>query len=171
MKDYSETIEAIERKVRSVCGFFRSIATGFKNIVTWLPVIWNDRQFDQGYLFDILRFKMRLMEDFWKSDDTNVMHPEKTELQIRIARILLDRICEHSYAANAIMLLEEKYGHYTFEFEPSEGNPKFYRIVDKRSKKEQEEYTRAYKRSEYCENQDIEYLFDHMKKHIRKWWD
>ncbi len=43
--------------------FFRSIKYGIKNLITWFPIIWKDRDWDHWYLYKILRFKLIQMEN------------------------------------------------------------------------------------------------------------
>ena len=37
----------------------RNIREGFKNIWYWLPIIWKDRHWDHGYIYDILSHKLK----------------------------------------------------------------------------------------------------------------
>ena len=32
---------------------------GVKNIIYWFPIIWKDRNWDSGYIFDILKHKLK----------------------------------------------------------------------------------------------------------------
>lgn len=37
---------------------------GIKNIVTWIPVIWGDRDYDWEFLAKIMEFKFRKMSEY-----------------------------------------------------------------------------------------------------------
>src|SRR3990172_2873091 len=34
-----------------------------KNIVRWIPILWNDADWDYGHLYDIMEFKIRNMRE------------------------------------------------------------------------------------------------------------
>ena len=71
-----------------------NIITGIKNIVTWFPVIWKDRQWDYVYLLKILDKKLGLMlKDFEENPNVN-LNEEITE--IRIAQLHLQCLIKES---------------------------------------------------------------------------
>jgi hypothetical protein len=39
-----------------------------KRLWDWLPVIWNDRDFDQAFLYRIIAFKLRRMQSLFEDD-------------------------------------------------------------------------------------------------------
>lgn len=41
---------------------FADFKTGIRNIIKWLPIIWKDRDWDHGYLMNVLRFKIDEMQ-------------------------------------------------------------------------------------------------------------
>ncbi|MDD3123205.1 MAG: hypothetical protein PHC62_06830 [Candidatus Izemoplasmatales bacterium] len=99
--DKLEKIYRRKRRIRLVRFFtdgFNSLKYGIKNILFWFPVIWKDRQFDHGYLYTILGKKLELMEAFFLSDDTNVANAKKYGKQIKIARILCNRLETEDYS-------------------------------------------------------------------------
>lgn len=38
--------------------YFRNGQQRLKGLIAWLPVIWKDEDWDQVYLFEIMRFKI-----------------------------------------------------------------------------------------------------------------
>ena len=86
------------KPIRVILEFFSGLKYGIKNVCTWLPIIWEDRQFDHGYLYTILGKKLKLMETFFLSDDTNVVNAKKYGKQIKIARILCNRLETEDYS-------------------------------------------------------------------------
>lgn len=80
-----------------VLRFFDGIWAGLVNLVIWLPIIWKDRQFDHAYLYTVLRHKLRLMEKFFDSNNTWSVGAKRHVKDIRIARILCDRLIEDWY--------------------------------------------------------------------------
>ena len=54
---------------RNIKYFFINIKTGIKNYWIWKKVIWNDRNYDWVYIFDILKHKMEQVNKEEKSKD------------------------------------------------------------------------------------------------------
>ena len=167
-----ETLEKVEdwihHKIKSP---YYSFIQGIKNIFSWLPIIWCDREFDKNYLYTILHHKLKLMEKFYLDDDTACVNAYKLGKQMKIARLLCGRLMNQDYTANAIKDIEAKYGRHKLEFEPSTDHSGYLQMVDNRTPQEAIEYKRAYKHSDYMEKQDREYMFDLIKKKIDGWWD
>ena len=135
---------------------FRSIKASIKNLITWFPVIWNDRQWDHVFLLDILHKKLSLMEKFFREYGIHV-GTEKDADNIKLAILLLDRIRKDDYIKSAFKLYEEKYGEISFKSFSSE--------------KEKDCFTQCIDKETYLMNQDLDMLFSHLRKHIREWWD
>lgn len=59
---------------------YRSIRSTYKNIrrtISWLPVIWVDRDFDWGYWVKLSRYKLERLHQFLTGDATvSVQNPE-----------------------------------------------------------------------------------------------
>ena len=85
------------RWIRKIEKFFDGIWDGLVNLAMWLPIVWKDRQFDHAYLYIVLRHKLRLMEKFYSSDKTWCVGTKRHAKEIRIARILCDRLVEDYY--------------------------------------------------------------------------
>ena len=90
-------------KIFALKRFVKGIPTGITNLIKWSPIIWNDRDFDQAYMYEMLRFKLKNMEDFFYSDRTWCIGSERRAKEIKICRILLDRI------------IKEEYGEFDFD--------------------------------------------------------
>ena len=71
---------------------FNSFKHGIKNLIKWLKIIWNDRDFDYGYLYEIMYLKLENMQKFFESDNTCSMGAEVYAKQIRECKELLKRI-------------------------------------------------------------------------------
>lgn len=103
---------------------------GIRNLIIWSPVIWKDRQWDQSFLYAIMKKKIFLMaKNFEKFD-----HHEGKDKYVKrlcICYNLLDRLEKDDYFRKE---------HESFDYE------------------------------DYMINQDLELLFEIMKKHIRTWW-
>ena len=37
----------------------KDLYQGIKNLVRWFPIIWRDRDWDDHYIFEVLKFKLK----------------------------------------------------------------------------------------------------------------
>jgi len=152
---------------------YRYLKHGIKNLVYWFPVIWGDRNFDHYYLTAILRHKINDMVKFYDGPHAWGMDAPKLAHEMKVCRIILDRLIEDDYNREGYDAHDKKWGELTFE-RGVLGN-----ILLKRSKRvtkeeeeiEQKEWSEVYKKEENDKEKDIETLFDIMRKNIRNWWD
>jgi hypothetical protein len=161
--------------VKMIRHLFYAFCEGIENLVFWIPAIWKDRDFDHHFMFIILNKKLIKMEKFYRSKHTWSADALKYADQIKIARILTERIVKDKYVENALIPYDRIYGDVElFDSIPTsiiEGKPKLYSIVEVGTKQQHSMFRRAGKHSDYMEKQDIEYLFKFLKKHIQNWWD
>ena len=73
-----------------------AIIDGISNLIKWFPLIWKDRDFDHGYLYDILYFKLGEMQKFFESDNAWSADAKEYAKQIKECRKLLYRIMNES---------------------------------------------------------------------------
>jgi len=104
----------------------RQFKQGVKNLITWFPVIWQDKQWDYGYFYPILQKKLELMEKFFRTRSYSVDGDKQAD-KIKYAILLLNRLIEDDY-------WEKKNG-------------------------------------DYLKKQDMDELFNHIRKHLESWWD
>jgi len=75
---------------------FYSIIQGIKNLIQWFPLIYNDRDFDYGYLYNIIYFKLNNMQKFFESGNTFVVGAEEHAKEIKECKELLKRIMDEA---------------------------------------------------------------------------
>jgi hypothetical protein len=157
---------------KNILSFFYNIGTGFKNIIKWLPIIWNDRDWDYAYMLKILHKKLEHMEQFFDGDEPFGANAKKKVRKIKKAKNFCKRLVDDNYLTNALIEHEKKWGTGSkYTFKEMEGNSKFGELIDNRSEKEKMEFTKACRHSDRVRKQDIEYLFEHLRKHMETWWD
>jgi predicted O-linked N-acetylglucosamine transferase (SPINDLY family) len=99
--------------------------------------------------------------------------------QIKIAILLLERIMKDEYHENVFKYHREKWGDPDFNWIDIPDQPDFVELKITRPKvltkkdKEQErkEFRRLSEKEAKQKKQDIDFLFNHMRKHIQGWWD
>ena len=155
----------------------RSIYRGIKNIFIWMPIVYNDRQWDHYYFLKMLEFKLNLMAECFKNEGHGV-NAEKDAKRMKMCAELCRRLCEDDYAKIALEQHREKWGDLNFEckkIDDSEFSEVFMSrpkcISEEDKAKETIESKKIWEKEEFLKNQDKEKLFDTIKKYILGWWD
>lgn len=138
---------------------FSNFVCGIHNLIKWLPVIWHDRDWDYCYLYNILYFKLKNMEQLHEEYSDLFVNSKKKIRQLKIAKNLAKRLFEENYISNVIMGREERYDLALKKF-----------LRNDKNSTDLKWFERCYEHADYMEEQDREYLFNLIKKHICDWW-
>jgi nitrogenase subunit NifH len=107
----------------------------------------------------------------------NHVNSERDADNVHKALLYLDRMINYDYHDNVFKHHDKNRGQMKMEFKDSEDGRSFLDITRSNIKteedkiKEHKEYRRLAEIVEKQEVQDYEIFFDHLKKHIRSWWD
>ena len=163
---------------RNTKDFFRyDVPAGVKNLIRWFPIIWQDRNWDQHFIYVILHKKLTLMEKGLRNGCH--LYADKTADQVKICVLLLDRLIKDKYHENAFQRHEQKWGEAEFNFEDLKKDPELCRLLithpnvktEEDEKQERKDFKNATDHTEEMIEQDLELLFKIMRKNIRGWWD
>lgn len=162
LRDFRDDLEdfgltyAVENVWEDVVYPFKRFGRFLVKLKEYIPVLWDDFEFDYIYLLKIMRLKMKRMSEHMDEHGITVSSPRKAR-ELRICTILIDRIIADDYIALQSRKLDEEYGELEFNSEPT-GNPKLHRLILDRKgaregTKEYEEETkksrRIHKHAEY----------------------
>jgi len=162
--------------IKKIRNFFGSIKDGIENLIIWFPVIWKDRDWDQFYLYIILRKKLINMEKYQRKYGISTVS-EKTADEIKVCVNLLNRLINDDYMETVFRKHDEKWGEINIEFEPYTDNlskalmTRENVLTEKNKEDEVKEFKRLCKHEDMLRKQDVEYLFHLMNRHIQGWWD
>lgn len=177
IEDYWFPIENIKDRIEKVDIFFRDIKVGIKNLIEWLPVIWKDRWWDHTFLYEMLRFKLSIMERKIRKHGIHLNAHDDAD-QIKLCVSLLDRLIDDDYHENAFKNHDKKWGEGVINWAPVEGTDLLSMDCSRpnvntpeEKKKEGKEWKVCMDHIEPMIKQDLETLFNTMRKHIRHWWD
>jgi len=149
---------------------FIDLRQGIKNLWKWFPVIWNDRDWDQCYLYKFLHFKLQNMEDLHRNYGHSLDN-RKIADKIKVCKLLLDRLIKDEYYENAFKNHDKKWGELELDWNSNCLIKRPYAITEKEKEKELKEFNRLCQHELYLRRQDINYLFKLMAKHVEGWWD
>ena len=105
------------------------------------------------------------------------MGSDKRADEIKICINILERLIKEEYDMEEWERHEKKWGELDTLFEKvdenwSKMNGSWKNVkTPEDSKQERKEFRIGVNKSEARHNYDLEYLFNHMRKHIRTWWD
>lgn len=74
----------------------KNIKQGLKNLYVWFPIIWKDRNWDQGYIFDILAKKLTLQSQYIGQRDWHTTAKRDAEIMMTCVR-LIEKVKEEYY--------------------------------------------------------------------------
>ena len=161
---------------------------GIKNLIKWGPLIWKDRDWDDTFLFEIIKFKISKMAESHGKTRTYVGSQRNVEIMNTIVRLIEKFQSEH-YLHEYFSYVDEK-----IWFEKIGGSDSF-EMKSETTRDDLDEYfmkypllkNRATKHSYYRKNPSAASLgismgmvqhdrtkrliFELLNRNIEKWWE
>lgn len=164
--------------IRIIRDIYYNIIYGVKNLVLWLPIIWQDRNWDFYFIYVMMRYKLNLTGSHILKHN-NHTRAEQDAYNIQLCVNLLDRLIADNYHETAFKNHDEKWGSGIFRCVDCTDNPKFQELhidyinvkTPEDEKQRHADFKRALKHEADLKNQDLDMLFTTMRKHIQGWWD
>ena len=143
----------------------RSLKTGIHNLIKWFPTIYNDRDWDDYYIYSLWYKKFDNMEKFFNSDKSWTAKSEGIAEQIHEIKLLCKKLMEDNYLEEALKPFEEKYG-----------DVELFKIVDHKIEHNVDEdiiseHRECGKLADRNREEDKNMLFDLLKLNIENFWD
>lgn len=86
----------VERVLNEVFVYpIRNFFVGIKAIIRYAPLIYRDRDWDQGFMFDLLSFKVGRMRKH--AEECFIPHGKKSVKRLRVVELLCKRIGSSDY--------------------------------------------------------------------------
>jgi len=125
---------------------------GVKNLTTWFPVIWNDRHWDEHYIYMILFKKIEEKIKFFESDNCYTAKSDEVVEQLKVVKNALQRLINDEYYEEACAF----YNVEPYDFNNMDN-------VDRRKIWDLEHTSRK---------NDIQVIFSkEISEQIEGWWD
>jgi hypothetical protein len=154
------------------------------NLYRWFPIIWKDQDWDDHYIFEILKFKLKNQAEYIGYHDRHMSAKRDAEIMMLCVR-LIEKVqdewygCEYfNYHKSDMRFIpsESHPGSYEMEMEILEENfddyfkkyPLIYRMVpDLKAPKDEI----AFHIAKINEERAHKLLFKILEQNIRRWWD
>jgi len=147
----------------------KSIIYGVKNIIIWIPIIYQDRHWDYSFLFTIMIKKLELMEEFYADESNTCCADARVYAEdIHNAVAELKYIADGKFDEEAYKPLHdkhmEKYGEYTLE-----------NVLESANAPKPEGHSEwiegMVKESDRLYNEHMDEFCRIFKEKVRYWWD
>ena len=139
-----------------------------KNVFKWLPIIWNQYDFDYSYALEVFRFQLSKIADYLESESACTKNSKYNAQRIRLVLKLMNKIDEGDYAYEFLEKIRKSYGpdaldinkymKYKYEEWPNS---------DKIHKEYSEGFIESYKKDEKAN----ELVWKILSRNIKNWWD
>ena len=172
----------------------KEFARGVKNLWRWFPTIWKDRDWDDSYIFEIIRVKLEHQANYIGSRGIHVSANRDAEKMRLVAKLI--QLQKDDFYGMEYM----DYHNTEYDFVPTDETEKWFRMEDTLISENFDDYFKKYPRiykevfSEVCvsgetivdvdtkckiairmsyKNQDRcrKLIFKIMESEISRWWD
>ena len=152
----------------------RRIISKIKKIIDYIPILWNDEDWDFEYLLLLLRFKLDKIKDCIHKNDIIVKH-EQREIFIGINQAIqhIDNYCNDNAFSDYAGKLP-----FEIDFKSEKNNDGYYNLItlNKQTQKpltqeENELYDEYLINKINFQQKEWELIFDTIKQEGQKWWD
>jgi hypothetical protein len=154
------------------------------NLYRWLPIIWKDQDWDDHYIFEILKFKLKNQAEYIGYHDRHMSAKRDAEIMMLCVRLMnkvqhewYGREYQDYYKSDMRFIPSESHpGSYEMEVEILEENfddyfkkyPLIYRMVPNLQAPKEEI---AFHIAKINEKRAHKLLFTILEQNIRRWWD
>ena len=155
---------------------YRKFIRGIHNFYLYKNLIWEDRWWDSIFILKMLKRKLELMEYNFRVNG-HYIGVRKDARKIKICVLLLDRIIKDDYYDNVYKNHYKKWGKPVYRHVDIEGGLCRLEIdhANVKTKEDEEQEKKEFRilcdRESKMKQQDIDYLFKLISKHILSWWD
>ena len=160
--------------------FFRRIY----NLYRWFPIIWKDQDWDDHFIFEILKFKLKNQAEYIGKRGYHVSAERDAEIMMTCVR-LIEKVQDEYYGTEYF-----DYHKSELKFIDSESHPGMYEVEIEHISDNYEDYFKKYPRI-YNKHKDNsgdkgktafniaivneerahKLLFKILEQNIRRWWD
>jgi len=160
--------------------FFRRI----HNLYRWFPIIWKDQDWDDHYIFEILKFKLTNQSKYIGKHDRHTCAKRDAEIMMLCVR-LIEKVQDEFYGTEYL-----DYQESNIKFIDSKDHPGSYEMEVEELSENFDDYFKKYPLVYRCvtdlnapkskiafeiakinEERAHKLLFKILEQNIRKWWD
>jgi hypothetical protein len=157
------------------------IYCNLKRIIRWIPVLWNDRDWDYSHIYRILRFKLLTVRENqiefqqWVSsnleDNSKIIESGEIRInrQLTVCIKLLERLIEDGYGLEEYRKHEEKWGKHIYQNDGLMGKREKVTTPELEAQ-EHTEVAKIFQDEDNARSADIKAFFKIFEKYHERWW-
>lgn len=111
-----------------------------KNLIRWFPIIWKDRDWDDSFIFDILKFKLQNQSKYIRSRDFYTRAKRDAEVMMTCVR-LIEKVNDELYLTEYL-----DFSDTIIEFTPDKSKPNTKKVVFTTIGEKYDDYFKKYSR-------------------------
>lgn len=149
-----------------------------RNVFRWLPVIWNQFDFDKSYAIQVFTFQLSKIADFLESDRAMTVSAKRNAQQIRTVLSLFKKIEDSEYGSEYQDQIKEIYGPSVINFyfeDTGEGNGSSFLKHEfekwDNAEEVQKKYDELFLKSRAKEEKANKLVWKLIENQINGWWD
>ena len=150
-----------------------------KNVFRWLPVIWDQYDFDYIYAIEVFKFQLLKTTEFLEGPEATGSSSSYRAKRIKTLIKLMDKVYNEEYACEYQDKIKEKYGNYEYKLVPDAHNHNYYehaRFWEMPHTKEkliaiEKEEKELFLKSQQKQDKAHRIMWQIVEKDIRGWWD
>ena len=160
--------------------FFYRKYKQIRNVIRWIPVVWNNFDFDYRYALDAFKFQLGNIADHMESDRAATMSAGIKAQRIRTIIKLMDKVYDEEYAMEYLDEIERLYGKEEIKFVETEiDGEKYFEMLtvfekdytDEQLEKIEKHKTKLLTESQEKQKKAHRLLWELIEHDIRGFWD
>lgn len=160
----------IEGIVHKILRPFRIFNESVEKVFYWFPVIWNDRDWDQNYLYTVLKHKLNAMS-VYQHKYGNSVDAEKYSVELAEARDLCNKLLNYDYDEESMKLFYDKYPNFEIKHWSEPCGNGLYSWETNLNDEQNQTLLECSKKEDELFQADKQKLFQFISDHIDGWWD
>lgn len=85
------------------------------NLLDWIPIIWNQYDFDYRYAIDVFKFQLQKISNHLNSNNANTLSAKDNHKRLETIINLMEKVYEEEYGMEYMDILNKIYGEEMFE--------------------------------------------------------
>ena len=153
-----------------------------KNVINWIPLVWNQFDFDYHYSIEVFKHQLLKQAKFMESDNAYGVNSHIDAQRIRMICRLMDKVYDEDYACEYQQKLKDAYGEDVdaMRFLDIPDRPEYksmkwnYEVDEKYSELRDEiksNKDKWFKESHEKQERAHKLLYTLLEFYIRRWWD
>jgi len=142
--------------------WYYDFTEGIRNIIRWYPTFWNDRDWDQHFIYEVLKTKLEFQAKYiYHNGVHNDAHRDAEKMLLCARLIEIQQVDLYSF----------EYTDYSEEDNLDEYFKKYKKQYDLMDKTDKDDLVIAIRIAHKNQDRSRKLLFKIIEQNIERWWD